>query len=134
MARTQFENLEVYRLSEALADRVWALVAGWESFAKFSVGSQLVRAADSVGCNIAEGSGRGSFKDNRRFVKIARGSLNETKHLLRRAYKRGLLEESDIADLRPLLEELAPRLNAYLRSIGRRPAEATDNGPRTTDD
>ena len=78
MARTQFENLEVYKLSETLADRVWDLVAGWESFARFSVGSQLVRAADSIGCNIAEGSGRGSFKDNRRFVRSARGSLNET--------------------------------------------------------
>ena len=133
MARTQFENLEVYKLSESLADRIWDLVGGWESFAKFSVGSQLVRAADSIGCNIAEGAGRGSFKDNRRFVRISRGSLNETKHLLRRAYRRGLLTEKDVADLRPLMDELAPRLNAYLKSIGRGVAKATDNGQRTTD-
>jgi four helix bundle protein len=133
MARTQFENLEVYRLSENLADYFWDLVVGWENFANFSVGSKLVRAADSIGCNIAEGAGRGSFKDNRRFVKIARGSLNETKHLLRRAYRRRLLAESDVAQLKPLMDELAPRLNAYLRSIGRGTANATDHGPLTTD-
>jgi four helix bundle protein len=134
MARTRFENLEVYKLSETLADRVWDLVAGWERFAQFTMGSQLVRAADSIGCNIAEGSGRGSFKDNRRFVKIARGSLNETKHLLRRAYRRGLLTERNVAELRPPMDELAPRLNAYLKSIGRRAAKATDQGPLATDD
>ena len=133
MPRTQFENLEVYKLSENLADCVCGLVASWESFAKLSLGSQLVRAADSVGCNIAEGAGRGSFKDNRRFVRTARGSLNETKHLLRRAYKRGLLAETNVAELRPPMDELAPRLNAYLRSIGPRKQTATDDRPRTTD-
>jgi four helix bundle protein len=53
------------------------------------VGKQLIRAADSVGANIAEGDGRGTYADNRRHVRIARGSLNETKHFLRRAYRRG---------------------------------------------
>lgn len=78
-----------------------------------------MRAADSIGANIAEGSGRGSFKDNQRFVRIARGSLNETQHWLRRAFKRKLLNPDEIAKLKPLVDELAPRLNAYLNSIGR---------------
>jgi four helix bundle protein len=133
MARTNFENLEVYQLSETLADRVWDMVIAWENFAKWSVGGQLVRAADSIGGNIAEGAGRGSFKDNRRFVRIARGSLNETKHQLRRACRRQLMDEKAVAELRPLMDELAPRLNAYLKSIGRRRGTTTDHGQRTTD-
>jgi four helix bundle protein len=80
MARTQFEDLQVYRLAEQLADAIWSIVDGWSYFAKNTVGRQLVRAADSIGANIAEGVGRGAFQDNRRFVKIGRGSLNETKH------------------------------------------------------
>jgi hypothetical protein len=44
--------------------------------------------------------------------------LNETKHWLRRAYKRNLLDEGTVASLKPILDELAPRLNAYLKSIG----------------
>jgi four helix bundle protein len=77
-----------------------------------------VRAADSIGANIAEGAGQGSFADNLRFVRVARGSLNETKHFLRRAWRRGLLNESDIQALKPLLDELSPKLNAFLKSIG----------------
>ncbi len=95
-ARTSFENLQVYNLGEKLADEVWTVVTGWEHFAKSTVGSQMVRAADSVGANIAEGSGRGSFQDNRRFVKMARGSLNETKHWLRRAFRRGQLSPEEV--------------------------------------
>jgi four helix bundle protein len=119
MATTEFENLRVYQLAERLADGVWEIVAGWNIFAKDTVGKQLVRAADSVGANIAEGCGRRSFNDNKRFVKIARGSLNETKHFLRRAYKRKLLDDEQVARLKPILEELPRMLNAYLKSIGR---------------
>ena len=54
---------------------------------KETIGKQLFKAADSIGANILEGTGRGSFQDNRRFVKIARGSLNETQHWLRRLTK-----------------------------------------------
>ena len=118
VARTSFENLQVYKLGEKLADEVWTVVTGWEQFAKTTVGRQMVRAADSVGANIAEGSGRGSFQDNRRFVKMARGSLNETKHWLRRAFRRGLLSADDVKRIRPIIDELAPKLNAYLQSIG----------------
>jgi four helix bundle protein len=118
MGRDNFENLQVYQLAEKLADEVWKLVILWEYFAKDTVGRQLVRAADSVDANIAEGTGRGSFQDNRRFVKIARASLYETLHWLRRAYTRNLLNDEQVDCLKRVAEELGPRLNAYLRSIG----------------
>jgi four helix bundle protein len=121
MARTDFEKLGVYQLAETLADTVWDVVIKWGSLARDTVGKQVIRAADGIGANIAEGVGRGSFQDNRRFVRIARGSLNETKHWLRRAYKRNLLDEGTVAMLKPIVDELAPRLNAYLKSIGDTP-------------
>ena len=105
MGRSNFEELEVYQLSETVADRVWELVHEWPQFAKSSLGNQLVRSADSIGAN-------------RYHVRIARGSLYETKHWLRRAYRRDLLTDEQVAELKPLLDELAPRLNAYLNSIG----------------
>lgn len=106
MARTNFENLRVYQLAEELADRIWDIVLGWNTFARETVGKQLVKAADSIGANIAEGTGRGTYVDNRRFVRIARGSLNETKHWLRRAYKRQLLTAKQTGSLKPLIDEL----------------------------
>jgi four helix bundle protein len=134
VATIPFEQLEVYQLAEKISDEVWSVVLSWDNFAKDTVGKQLVRAADSIGANIAEGNGRGSFQDNRRFIRIARGSLNETKHWLRRAFKRELLTQAQIATLKPLLDELAPRLNAYLNAITRNIAKeqnTTHNAPRT---
>ena len=89
-----FEDLRVFQLAEKLCDDIWEIVRGWNYFEKNTVGKQLVRAADSIGANIAEGSGRGYPNENKRFVKIARGSLNETKFWLRRASKRGLLDQT----------------------------------------
>jgi four helix bundle protein len=116
--KTNFENLEIYKLAEQLADEVWEIVFKWNVLARDTVGKQLVRSADSVGANIAEGSGRGSEQDYRRFIRIARGSLNETRHWLRRAFRRKLLSKSQVHSLTPVIEELTPKLNAYLRSIG----------------
>jgi four helix bundle protein len=113
-----FENLEVYQVAERLADEIWYIVGTWTNFAKDTVGKQIVRCADSIGANIAEGTGRGSYQDNRRYVKIARGSFFETRHWLRRAFRRKLLSHERIDKLSPMITELGPRLNAYLRSIG----------------
>jgi four helix bundle protein len=118
MEKTNFENLRVYKLSEDLADEVWRIVRKWDSFCRDTVGKQLVRAADSVGANIAEGTGRGTFQDNRRFVRTARGSLYEVRHWLRRSFKRALLTEEETNKLKPLIDNLSPMLNAYLKSIG----------------
>jgi four helix bundle protein len=117
MGKTNFEKLRVYQLAEQLADLIWSIVIKWEYFPKITIGRQMVEAADGVGSNISEGSGRGSLLDNRRFIKIARGSLYETKHWLRRAYKRKLLTEEEISDLKPIIDELLPKLNAYFRSV-----------------
>jgi four helix bundle protein len=103
LVKSNFESLRVYQLAEQLADEVWRVVAGWEYFAKDTVGKQIVKAVDSIGANIAEGTGRGSFQDNRRFVRNARGSLYETKHWLRRAFRRQLLRASEIVKSSPLL-------------------------------
>src|SRR5262249_32258947 len=104
MARSNFENLRVYRLAEDLADAIWPVVRAWDHFSKDTVGKQMVRAADSIGANIAEGTGRGSFRDNKRFVRTARGSLHETRHWLRRAYRRELLTDVQINKIKVIID------------------------------
>ncbi len=118
MAFTPLEKLRVYRMAEQLSDSIWELVGGWSTLAKNTVGTQIVRAADSVGANIAEGYGRGTYADNKRFVRIARGSLYETRHFLRRAFKRGLVPEGKVEELQKVIGQLPASLNAYLKSIG----------------
>ena len=118
MATVGFEKLRVDQMSEQLADAIWETVYGWKPLATDTVVKQLIRSADSIGANIAEGSGRGTYQDNRRFVRTARGSLYETRHWLRRAFKRKLLRQDQVDALKPLMDDLSPKLNAYLKSIG----------------
>jgi four helix bundle protein len=103
MEKTNFEKLDVYKLSEQLSDVIWDIVIEWDYFVKDTIGKQLVKSADSIGANIAEGSGRGTDKDNIHFIKISRGSLYETQHWLRRAYKRKLITEKNIKQLLPTI-------------------------------
>jgi four helix bundle protein len=119
MPRTHFENLKVYQLAEKLADEIWNIVIKWDYLAKNTVGQQMVKAADGIGSCIAEGSGRGTAQDNRRFIGIARGSLYETKHWLRRAFKRKLLTTTEIESLRTIIDDLTPALNGYWRSVSK---------------
>jgi four helix bundle protein len=119
VGRPDFEELEVYKLAEKLANEIWQIVKEWDSFAKDTVGKQIVRSADSVCANLAEGRGRYNFQDNRRFIKIARGSLYETISWLRLAYSRQLLTSEQVDNLKPIIDELPPKLNAYLQSLGK---------------
>lgn len=121
MNKTGFESLHVYQLAETLSDTIWNIIIKWDKFSQDTVGKQWINSADSIGANIAEGTGRGSFADNRRFAKIARASLFEVRHWLRRAYKRNLVSEDEIHELQKVIDELTPRLSAYIKSIGKIP-------------
>lgn len=136
MGTRSFEELRVYVMAEELADLIWNLTYKWERLARDTLGKQMIRSADSIGANIAEGSGKGSYQDNRRFIRIARGSLYETRHWLRRAYRRNLLTEDQIDKLKTLVDSLSPQLNAYLNSIGTKHKDSQDTNdqePGTND-
>jgi four helix bundle protein len=130
MPSKRFQDLRVYQLAEKLADDIWTIVNTWESLAQDTLGKQIIRSADSIGANIAEGVGRGSYQDNRRFIIMARGSLYETQHWLRRAYCRNLLTSQQVNSLKLIINDLAPQLNAYLKSIGK---VSHDQSPMTND-
>ena len=131
MAQTSFEKLRVYQLSEEIADFTWDAVEKWDALARETIGLHFIRAADSIGANIAEGAGRGSIRENRQFARIARGFLFELKHWLRRARKRGLLAEEEIEMFKKLLDEFTPKLSAYINAIGKK-SKTTDNPQYTT--
>jgi four helix bundle protein len=120
MNRTSFEKLRVYELAEEIADLAWHVVSGWTNLARDTLGKQWIRSADSIGANLAEGLGRGSPAENRRYAKIARGSLFEVKHWLRRASKRELLSAAQAKAFQGLVDEITPKLSAYINSIGTR--------------
>ena len=108
MSQTNFEKLEIYQLAERLSDMVWTVALQWDGLAKHTVAPQVVRSVDSIG-----------DKDYLRFLKISRGSLYETKHWLRLAFSRKLLSETQIKELKPVVDELTPKLNSYIRVVSK---------------
>ena len=117
--KSSLEDLEVYKISLEISDRVWNIVIHWDNFSRNNIGGQLLRAIDSVGANISEGYGRGSKLDNARFVKMARGSLFETKHWLTISKRRNLLSDTDTKKILEAIESLLPRLSAYINYLSK---------------
>jgi four helix bundle protein len=108
----KFEDLRVLQAAEGVADEIWSIAISWGSFAKDSVGTQMVRAGDSIGANIAEGYGRYHHGEKLQFFYYARGSLFETKYWLNRGQSRGLLNPKQFQQLSNSLSNLAQQLNS----------------------
>ncbi len=53
-----FQQLRVYQLAEKISNQIGFIVKKWDDFVKDTTGKQIVRSADSVDANIAEGHGR----------------------------------------------------------------------------
>jgi four helix bundle protein len=109
-----FRDLDVYRRAVALAHALYRDVVLWSSFDRWSVGLQMIRAADSVGANLAEGSGRFGYADHRRFLFIARSSACELQHWLEQAQARKLSCPDNALDE---AAEVTRMLNGLIRNI-----------------
>jgi four helix bundle protein len=120
MAKYVLEELEVYNLSNEIADEIWSLVNGWNFLAKDTVGKQIIRSSDSIAANIAEGYGRYFFKENRQFCFYARGSVLETKTWISKARRRNLISDEQSVQLIIKLETVYAKLNGYMKYIGKK--------------
>jgi four helix bundle protein len=78
-----FKDLRVWAKAHELTLAVYQRTRAFPKEETYGLTSQLRRASASIGANIAEGCGRRSDAEMRRFVQIARGSANEVEyHLL----------------------------------------------------
>jgi four helix bundle protein len=114
MNNSKIEDLENYQDAIELSDLIWNVVIKWDSFARNTVGGQIVRAIDSVGANLSEGYGRGS---KIRFAKIARGPLFESKYWLIQARRRKLVSDIEANQIISQIETLLPRISAYINYL-----------------
>jgi four helix bundle protein len=105
-----------FRLAVALADEVQKAVRQWPSFERWTLGIQLVRAAESIGANLAEAYGRWHRRDQRRQLYIARGSVYETEYWLTRAVAHGLVDPVVIDRAGEVGKTLGGLIRAHLRT------------------
>ncbi|MEO5946227.1 MAG: four helix bundle protein [Chitinophagaceae bacterium] len=72
-----FKQLLIWQKGFQIAIKSYKAVSSFPKEEKYSISSQITRAAVSIPSNIAEGSSRSSMKDYNRFLEIPLGSTFE---------------------------------------------------------
>ncbi|MEI9957221.1 MAG: four helix bundle protein [Ferruginibacter sp.] len=111
---TGYKKLEAWKKSMLLVKEIYLLTKSFPKEELYGLTSQTKRAAVSVPCNIAEGSGRNYKKDTIQFLHISRGSLYEVETLLNIAVMVEVISEERFIPLSILIEECLKILNGLI--------------------
>jgi four helix bundle protein len=117
MSKSNYRNLDVWQKARVLAKDIYILTRSFPRDETFGLISQMRRTAISIICNIAEGQGRWTRPDYRRFLLIARGSAFELEAQLVIAEDIGYIDDAE-----PLTErtiEITRMLNGLLRYVAK---------------
>jgi four helix bundle protein len=93
MAGRNYTDLVGWQRAMDLVESVYRIARVFPKEELFGLTSQLRRAAVSIPANIAEGQGRKSRGDFRRFLSIAHGSLREIETHIHIAARLGYIDE-----------------------------------------
>ena len=108
------DEFELYRRARAFRIDVYRVVKQMPPEEKYCLGSQMRRASVSISNNIAEGHGRWHYQENRRFCRIARGSVEEVIDDLNVCIDDHYGEATKIEVLKASAVELVARINGYM--------------------
>jgi four helix bundle protein len=132
MARS-FRELKVWQKSIELTVMVYDFTRAFPKEEVFGLTSQMRRASISIASNIAEGSARGTKRDFRQFVRLARGSNCELQTQLVIARELRLGDRAKCDEIESLTHEIGRMLSALgkyltneIKASGRQQAR-TDN-------
>lgn len=104
---------EARRLSLLSRDAILSL----PTLEMFALGAQWRRAACSVSLNIAEGASQSSSRQFRRYLEIARGSLDELQAVLELAEAHGYLSGARLRELHDTRTHCARLVTALIRKL-----------------
>jgi four helix bundle protein len=114
-----FKNLKVWTKAHELTLAIYQCTRKFPKEEMYGLSSQVRRASASIGANIAEGCGRRSDPEMKRFVQIARGSASELEYHLLLARDLQLLTgdefknlEAKVFEIQRMLASLSQRLGA----------------------
>lgn len=111
-----FRRLKVWQLATRLVVELYRATSRFPRAEMFGLTAQCRRAAVSVVSNIAEGSGRGTPAEFKRFILIARGSLHELRAQLHIARELDFISQSDHQLLDQRIDEVSRMLHALARN------------------
>ncbi len=112
-----FRILTVWEKSHRLTLEIYKTTTVFPKDELYGLTSQLRRATSSIPTNIAEGCGRGSDPDFKRFLQIAFGSASETEYLLMLATDLNYLDSLKAKSLGNGIEEIKKMLSSLISKI-----------------
>jgi len=113
-----FRELKVWMKAIDLTTLVYRLTADFPKSEVYGLSAQMRRAAVSIASNIAERSARGTKKDFRQFVSVARGSNCELQTQLVIASRMEFGAKAKIEEAEELSNEIGQVLSGLARFLG----------------
>ncbi len=117
MPSRNYRDLIVWKKAFDLTLAVYAGTKGFPMEEKFGITAQLRKACVSIPSNIAEGEGRKSPVEFRRFLFIALGSLKETETQIMICDALGYFKPNRAAELMGRAAEVGRLINGLIRSL-----------------
>jgi four helix bundle protein len=114
-----FKDLRVWGKAHDLTVEIYQRTRSFPREEIYGLTSQMRRASGSIGANIAEGCGRRSDPEMKRFVQIARGSASELEQHLLLARDLKFLTTSEFAELEKKTLEVQRMLAALAQRLQR---------------
>ncbi len=114
----RFEDIESWQGARGLVKAIYEITSHGELARDFGMRDQIRRAAISIMSNIAEGFERGSDREFRHFLYIAKGSAGEVRSLLYVALDLEYLDEPTHARLSDRADKLSRQIARFIRYLG----------------
>lgn len=112
-----FREMQVWHKAHQLALHIYRITKEFPEDEKYSLTSQIRRAAVSIPTNIAEGCGKKTDPDFARFLQISYGSANEVDYLLLLAKDLSMLRQNLYENTNDKLIEVKKMLAALIRKV-----------------
>lgn len=112
-----YRELLVWQKGHQLALEIYRVTVGFPKVEQFGLTDQLRRAAISVPSNVVEGFERGSNKEFKHFLSIARGSTGEVRAQIELARDIGYMQNDDFEKLFDLTTEVHKMINSLIKKL-----------------
>jgi len=112
-----FRDLKVWQKAIGLSVSVYEFTGEFPRPELYALSSQMRRASVSVASNIAEGSARGTQRDFRQFVRLARGSNCELQTQIVIARQLGFGDQGKGEKLEALSQEIGKMLSGLSKYL-----------------
>ena len=104
-----------YIIGCRLSNFLWKIVKRWDYLDQDTLGKQLIKSADAISSNIAEGWHRYYKKDKLLFYNYARSSFYEVIDHINKGITRGLISRHEAQVIKELLIQFPKPMNGLIK-------------------